>query len=172
TSTVFILLTASLTRETIAEVFTWPIISFVLVMLFIVRPLSHWLATINTELTMAEKTLASWIAPRGIVALTVSGYFANILMDDGYEGAALLTALTFALVFITVCAHGFSIGPIAKKLKLASDAPPGVLIVGASSFSIELAKSLKQFEIPVLITDESGDRLQQAADEGIQTYQD
>src|SRR5699024_5881748 len=29
TSTVFVLLTASLTRETIAEVFTWPIISFV-----------------------------------------------------------------------------------------------------------------------------------------------
>src|SRR5699024_1272657 len=58
TSTVFVLLTASLTRETIAEVFTWPIISFVLVMLFIVRPLSIWLATIKTELTIQEKTLA------------------------------------------------------------------------------------------------------------------
>jgi len=170
TSTVFILLTASLTRETIAEVFTWPIISFVLVMLFIVRPLSIWLATINTELTMAEKTLASWIAPRGIVALTVSGYFANILMDDGYEGAALLTALTFALVFITVCAHGFSIGPIAKKLKLASDAPPGVLIVGASSFSIALADALKNMDIPVLISDSSYGRLFPAISLGIETH--
>lgn len=170
TSTVFILLTASLTRETIAEVFTWPIISFVLVMLFIVRPLSIWLATIGTELTMAEKALASWIAPRGIVALTVSGYFANILIDDGYEGAALLTALTFALVFITVCAHGFSIGPIAKRLKLASDAPPGVLIVGASSFSIALADALTKLEIPVLISDSSYGRLNPAISLGIETH--
>src|SRR5699024_11429128 len=36
TSTIFILLTASLSRETIAEIFTWPIIGFVLIMLFIV----------------------------------------------------------------------------------------------------------------------------------------
>src|SRR5699024_12790450 len=93
------------TRESIAEVFTWPIISFVLVMLFIVRPLSIWLATIKTELTIQEKTLASWIAPRGIVALTVAGYFVGVLMEDGYQDAELLMTLTFALVFITVCAQ-------------------------------------------------------------------
>lgn len=171
TSTVFILLTASLTRDTIAEVFTWPIISFVLVMLFIVRPLSIWLSTIKTELTLAEKTLTSWIAPRGIVALTVAGYFANILADDGYEGAELLTALTFALVFITVCAHGFTISPLAKRLKLASDAPPGVLIIGASSFSIAFAHTLKNMDIPVLISDSSYGRLNPASHLGIQTHQ-
>src|SRR5699024_10636891 len=80
TSTIFILLTASLSRETIAEIFTWPIIGFVLIMLFIVRPLSIWISTIGTELTNKEKTLIGWIAPRGIVALTVSGYFAEILL--------------------------------------------------------------------------------------------
>src|SRR5699024_6304307 len=83
TSTVFVLLTASLTRETISEVFTWPIISFVLVMLFIVRPISIWLATIKTELTIQEKSLASWIAPMVIVALTVAEYFVGGLMEDG-----------------------------------------------------------------------------------------
>lgn len=140
TSTIFILLTASLSRETIAEIFTWPIIGFVLVMLFIVRPLSIWLSTIGTELTKQEKTLIGWVAPRGVVALTVSGYFAAILLEDGHEGAALLTTLTFALVFITVCAHGFTLRPMAKALGLANDAPPGVLIVGASSFSIAFAK--------------------------------
>src|SRR5699024_6908255 len=85
TSTVFILLTASLARETITEIFTWPIIAFVLVMLFVVRPLSIWVPTIGTELTRQEKTLIGWIAPRGIVALTVAGYFASILIEDGYE---------------------------------------------------------------------------------------
>lgn len=170
TSTVFILLTASLTRETIAEVFTWPIISFVLVMLFLVRPLSIWISTIRTELTMPEKTLVSWIAPRGVVALTVSGYFTTVLLNDGYADAELLTALTFALVFITVCAHGFSIGPLAKKLNLASNQLPGVLIVGASSFSIALAKQLKSLEIPVLISDPSRGRLSQSQTHEIDAF--
>ena len=65
TSTVFILLTASLTRETIMQIFTWPVFIFVIVMLFIVRPISIWLPTIGTELTRQEKTLIGWIAPRG-----------------------------------------------------------------------------------------------------------
>jgi len=170
TSTVFILLTASLTRETIAEVFTWPIISFVLVMLFIVRPLSIWLTTIKTELTIQEKTLAGWIAPRGIVALTVAGYFVGVLMEDGYQDAELLMTLTFALVFITVCAHGFTIGPIAKKLNLASSEPPGVVMVGASSFATALAHYLKEVGIPVLISDSSADRLKHAKDLGVNTH--
>lgn len=170
TSTIFILLTASLTRETIAEMFTWPIIGFVLVMLFIVRPLSIWLSTAGTELSNAEKILIGWIAPRGIVALSVSGYFATILLNDGYEGAAMLTALTFALVFITVCAHGFSLRPIAKALGLANDAAPGILLVRANSFSIALADYLQKINIPVLISDSSATLLQPAVKKKIPVY--
>lgn len=170
TSTIFILLTASLSRETIAEMFTWPIIGFVLVMLFIVRPLSIWLSTIGTELVNAEKALIGWIAPRGIVALSVSGYFAANLLNDGHEEAAMLTALTFALVFITVCAHGFSLRPIAKALKLANDTAPGILLVGANSFSIALAAYLKKLDLPVLISDSSTAQLQLAARKQIPTY--
>lgn len=171
TSTIFILLTSSLTRETINDVFTLPIIGFVIVMLFIVRPLSIWISTIGTELTSVEKLLIGWIAPRGIVALTVSGYFASILLEDGYEGASILIALTFALVIITVCAHGFTIGPLAKKLGLASTEPPGILIVGASSFSVALADQIKQMGVPVIIIDSSADRLRPAKMKGIRTHQ-
>src|SRR5699024_10376004 len=140
TSTVFILLTSSLSREVIGDVLTIAIIAFVIVMLFIVRPISIWIATIGTELSWKEKTLISWIAPRGIVALTVSGYFANILLDDGYKDATILTALTFALVFITVCAHGFTLRPLAEKFGLATTSRPGILIVGANDFSIAFSK--------------------------------
>ncbi|MEN2767914.1 cation:proton antiporter [Ornithinibacillus xuwenensis] len=170
TSTVFILLTASLSQETILEIFTWPILSFVLAMLFLVRPLSIWISTIGTELSVQEKTLVGWIAPRGIVALTVSGYFAELLIDDGYQHASILTSLTLALVFITVCAHGFSIGPIAKKLGLANTESTGIIIVGASSFSIAFAEHLKQLGTPVLIADTSNSRLHQARRIGIATY--
>ncbi|WP_057760730.1 cation:proton antiporter [Cytobacillus praedii] len=170
TSTIFILLTSSLTREILTDVLELPIIGFVLVMLFLVRPLSIWISTIGTELTIAEKLLIGWIAPRGIVALTVSGYFASILLEDGYEEASILIALTFALVIITVCAHGFTIGPIAKRLGLASTESPGILIVGASSFSVALADQIKQMGIPVIIIDSSGDRLCSAEMKGIRTH--
>src|SRR5690625_4064812 len=171
TSTVFILLTASLARETIAQIFTWPIISFVLIMLFVVRPLSIWLPTIGTELTNAEKTLIGWIAPRGIVALTVAGYFATILEEDGYRDATTLTALTFALVFITVCVHGFTLGPLAKKLGLSNQDSQGILIVGASSFSIALSLKLKELGVPALIVDSSRGRLLPAIKQEIDTHQ-
>ncbi|GAA0428117.1 sodium:proton antiporter [Lentibacillus halophilus] len=170
TSTIFILLTASLTRETILEVFTIPIIGFVLIMLFVVRPLSIWITTIGTELTSAEKTLISWIAPRGIVALTVSGYFTGVLVEDGYAGASILTTITFALVFITVCAHGFTLKPFSKKLNLANNEQAGVLIIGANHFSIAFAEYVKSLEIPVLIIDDSYEHLADARKKDIDTF--
>ena len=114
-SGIFVMLTASLDPQVLIEIFNPHIILYVLAMLFIVRPLSIWISTIGTELNNREKHLIGWIAPRGIVALTVSGYFATILIENGYEDAELLTALTFALVFSTVVLHGFSIGFLAKK---------------------------------------------------------
>lgn len=170
TSTVFILLTSSLTRDVIWQVLSFSIIAFVLVMLFIVRPLSIWIATIRTELTWKEKTLISWIAPRGIVALTVAGYFVGILLDDGYEEASILMALTFALVFITVCAHGFTLRPVAKKLGLATPKEPGILIVGANEFSVALAEECQQMDIPVMLIDHSYRRLSKAKEKDIPTF--
>ncbi|TRM12103.1 sodium:proton antiporter [Lentibacillus cibarius] len=170
TSTIFVLLTASLTRETILEIFTFPIIGFVLMMLLIVRPLSIWISTIGTEMSAAEKTLIGWIAPRGIVALTVAGYFASVLAEDGYAGASILMTITFALVFITVCAHGFTLGPLAKKLNLASNEQSGILIIGANHFSITFADYCQSLEIPVLMIDDSYEHLLDAKQKGINTF--
>src|SRR5690606_224799 len=66
-SSIFVMLTASLSLEVLLKILNWQIIAFVLAMLFVVRPLSIWLSTIGTDLTNQEKTLIGWIAPRGIV---------------------------------------------------------------------------------------------------------
>ncbi|MFP3441729.1 cation:proton antiporter, partial [Pantoea sp. SIMBA_133] len=63
-STIFIMLTASLSVDTLLEIFHWQILAFVLLMLFVVRPISIWLSTIGTDLSWQEKTLVGWIAPR------------------------------------------------------------------------------------------------------------
>ncbi|MGO1057521.1 cation:proton antiporter [Planococcus sp. FY231025] len=169
-SSIFVMLTASLSLEVLLEIFNWRIIAFVLTTLFIVRPLSIWLSTIGTDLTKQEKTLLGWIAPRGIVALTVSGYFASTLLEAGFEDAELLTALTFALVFSTVVAHGFTIGWLGRKLGLASSEKPGVLIVGAGRFTTMLAQTLKDLDQKVLLMDPSWGRLQKARQNGVPTF--
>ena len=169
-SAIFIMLASSLKLETIYHIFSLNIIGYVFFMMFAVRPLSIFISTIGTKLTLAEKSLVGWIAPRGIVALTVSGYFANILLEAGYEDANLLTTLTFGLVFFTVVAHGFSIGPLAKKLNLSLEGKPGVLIVGSNPFTVGLAKSFIKRDFPVLIVDTSWENLRYARNNGIPFY--
>src|SRR5699024_8972791 len=100
-SALFIMLASSLDLDNIFYIFNPHILGYVLLMMFVVRPLSIFISTIGTGLTTGEKSLVGWIAPRGIVALTVSSYFANILLEAGYEDARLLTTLTFGLVFFT-----------------------------------------------------------------------
>ncbi|HLR10529.1 MAG TPA: sodium:proton antiporter [Sporosarcina sp.] len=152
-SGIFVMLTASLSPQILKEIFSWNIILFVVAMLFVVRPLSIWVSTIGTDLNARERTLIGWIAPRGIVALTVSGYFASILKDHGYQDADMLTALTFALVFATVVLHGFTIGPLAKRLNLTTTDESGVMIVGGSRFAAEIAKSIQETGNDVMIID-------------------
>lgn len=169
-SAIFIMLTASLEVETLLQIFSPNILGYVLLMMFVVRPLSIFLSTMKTNLTLNEKVLLGWIAPRGIVALTVSSYFASILLDAGYEDADIVTSLTFALVFSTVMAHGFSIGWLAKKLGLSETGKPGALIVGSNPFTVRLADSLKRSNIPVIIVDASWGHLRLARKAGVPTY--
>lgn len=169
-SGIFIMLTASLQVETLLQIFSPNIIGYVLLMMFAVRPLSIFLSTMGTDLQLNEKALVAWIAPRGIVALTVSSYFANILGKAGYEDAGILLTLTFALVFFTVVAHGFSIGWLAKKLNLSMEGKPGTLIVGSNRFTAELAKSLMKTKSPVMIIDSSWQKLRHARNNGVPFY--
>lgn len=169
-SAIFIMLASSLKMETIIQIFNPHIIGYVLLMMFAVRPLSIFLSTIGSGLTLPEKYLVGWIAPRGIVALTVSSYFATILLDSGYKDAELLTTLTFGLVFFTVVAHGFSISPLAKRLGLSLEGNPGVIVVGSNRFTAELAKSFQKSGFPVLVVDSSWENLRYARHHGVPFY--
>jgi NhaP-type Na+/H+ or K+/H+ antiporter len=168
-SGVFIILTANLTFESF-KVLDWSVFWLLVTMLFVVRPLSVFLSTIGAGLPWKERLLVGWIAPRGIVAVAVSSIFGVALLAEGYPDAEKLIPLAFAMVFATVTLHGFTIGPLAKALGLASRERPGVLIVGASPWSIELASQLQDLEIPVMVADTSYRRLRPARLANIQTY--
>lgn len=168
-SGVFVILTASLDADVWMEL-DWRLAAFVGAMLFIVRPVSVFLSTIGTKLSMAERLMVGWIAPRGIVAVAVSGFFALKLMDLGYVDAAQLIPFSFAMVFATILAHGFSIAPLGRVLGLVSTSQPGALIVGATPWSVALAQTLRAQEIPVTIADSSWHRLRNARLADIPVY--
>lgn len=50
-STVFILITSSLTKDVLLNVLSWQLILFSLVMIVLVRPISVLLSTLGTEIT-------------------------------------------------------------------------------------------------------------------------
>ncbi|MEM8772798.1 MAG: sodium:proton antiporter [Pseudomonadota bacterium] len=168
-SGVFIILTANLTFESV-KALDWSIAWYLLAMLFIVRPLTVFISTIGAGLPFKERLLVGWIAPRGIVAVAVSSFFGAALVEAGFADAEKMIPLAFAMVFATVIAHGFSIGPLAKALGLAATERPGVLIAGASPWSIGLAAKLKEMEIPVIVADASWRRLKPARLADVPTY--
>ncbi|SJZ63333.1 cation:proton antiporter [Consotaella salsifontis] len=160
-SGLFIILTAALTREEIA-LFDWRAVLFVLAVLFVVRPLAIFIATLGTGLPWRERVLVGWIAPRGIVAVAVAGLFGASLSRYGVEDGPRMLTYTFAVVAASIVLHGFSLKPMARAFDLVAADRPGVLLVGASRFSIGLARRLKALGVPTLIADSNWSRLAEA----------
>ena len=150
-STVFILITSSLTPSVLMNVLSWKLVIFSLVMIVLVRPIAVLLSTIGTEITKKERALVAMMAPRGIVVLTVAQFFGGLFLNDNIKMASYITPVTFGLVFITVVIYGFSFTPISKMLGLASTEPPGVILVGESEFSYHLGRQLQSHGIPVMV---------------------
>ncbi|MEE9347131.1 MAG: sodium:proton antiporter [Robiginitomaculum sp.] len=166
-SGVFVILTATLTTDVMKSFFDDPrIILFVLATMFLVRPIAVFIATLFSGLKWREVLLISWIAPRGIVAVAVAGFFATELVAMGRIDGAMFVPLAFALVFATVLSSSFTVGPVAKLLGLATETSEGVLIVGANPWSLGLAKALKEMGVPVTMADTNWRRLRGARLEG------
>lgn len=168
-SGVFVILTASLTPEVIASALNWQTLFFLILMLFVARPLTVFLTTGGT-LEFREQLLVGWIAPRGIVAVAITGFFAEKLVGLGYEEAARLVPLAFAMSFATVVLHGFTLGPLARRLGLARKERPGLLIAGSNLWSLEFAKTLRELNIPIIIADNSWAKLRPAREAGLQFF--
>ncbi len=78
--------------------------------------------------------------------------------------------LVFALIVLTVTVHGATIGWLARKLGLAVAEQNGILIIGASRWSVGLAQILKDMKLSVMLADSSWSRLRPARLSGIPVY--
>ncbi len=167
----FIVLTASLQAEDLRSLPVVPTAVFVVVMFLVVRPLAVFSSTIFSDLTQTEKIFLSWVAPRGIVAASVSAVFGLRLSEAGVEDAHLLAPLIYVIIAATVTVYGLTARPLANRLALAEPNPTGLLIVGAHKVSRAIASALKkEAGVRVLLADTNYGHVSAARKEGLQIY--
>ncbi|WP_217972363.1 cation:proton antiporter [Staphylococcus xylosus] len=169
-STVFILITSSLTLEVLKSVMSWKLFIFCAIMIILVRPISILLSTVNTEISKRERAMVSMMAPRGIVVLTVAQFFGGLFIEKGTPMAEYITPVTFGLVFITVVIYGFSFLPLSKIMRISSTEPPGIIIVGESEFSFHLGAKLKSHNIPVMTFNLFSNTTQRSKELGFEVF--
>lgn len=169
-SGVFIILSATLNWEVVQN-FQFRFLFFLILLLFVVRPVTIMVALLFTRIPFRERLFIAWIAPRGIVAVAVTGLFALRLSDYGVPGAEALVPLGFGVVIATIFAHGFTAASFARWLGLDRGKGNGLLLVGANSWTIAFAEFAKQQGSEVLIADESKFALRAARRADIPVYQ-
>lgn len=119
--------------------------------ILIARPLAVAVSTIGSDLTRRERVFVAAVAPRGIVAASISSVFATELAIAGVEGAEMLVPAAFLVILGTAFFYGLGAAPLAKRLGVALPDPRGVLIVGADLVAREIAHGLKAAGVEVTV---------------------
>ncbi len=151
-SSLFILLAARLEPSDL-EYLNLSSISFLIGLLLVVRPAAVWISTMGSELTWRERIFLGSVAPRGIVAASVSSIFALRLVAEGYPQAEALIPLTFLVIIGTVIVYGLAAPPMAYRLGVAKPKPQGALIIGAHPLGEAIAKTLQEEGHRVVVVD-------------------
>lgn len=143
---------------------------FILALMLVVRPVSIYVATWGSKLSLQEKTFLAWMAPRGIVAAAISAIFALRLEQEGFADAQKLVPYTFVVIIATVTVYGLSANPVARLLKVAKPQPKGVLFLGAHSWSLDLACQLQELGLKVMVADSNWENISKARKRNLETY--
>ena len=168
-SGVFILLPATLDWATM-RAFEARFLVFLALLLFVVRPVTVMLSLLVSGVPWRERVFIAWIAPRGVVAVAITGLFAFRLEEYGVAGAEALVPLSFGVVIATIVAHGFSAQWVARRLGIDKGPGRGILLVGANRWTIALGDFLKNLGLSVTVADQSRLALRPAAERELETY--
>ncbi|MCZ6502204.1 MAG: sodium:proton antiporter [Gammaproteobacteria bacterium] len=138
--------------------------------MFIARPVSVFISSFGSELTIQERLLIAWIGPRGIVCAAVASVFAIRLVEIGAEDAEIFVPLAFLIIIGTVVLQSTTAKYVAHWLGVRDPAPSGFLIVGGSRVGRMLAEALHEQDLRVLVADSDWENISQARMGGVETY--
>jgi NhaP-type Na+/H+ or K+/H+ antiporter len=170
-SSLFLILTARLSFQQLS-LLNVPDWVFVALLIVIVRPAAVSLSTLGSGIKKAERLFLIWMAPRGIVAAAVVSVFVLRLGEAGFSGTERLLSLTFQTIMGTVFFYGLTAPFVARRLRLASSDPQGVLIAGAQKWAREIAAVLKEEGFQVALVDSNHDNISAARSDGFKAYYD
>lgn len=166
---IFIILSASINLQVWNEL-TWQHYVLIFSFSFLIRPIAIYISTIKSEMRLNEKILVGMYGPRGIVAASIAGVIGEQMLEEGLIEGRFVVPIIFSVILVTVIVHGLWLKPLSKFLNLTNIGEHGIVIVGASDWSIQLARFIKELKFPVLITDTSWYQLAQARYQGIETH--
>ncbi|MFK7899205.1 MAG: cation:proton antiporter [Cyclobacteriaceae bacterium] len=177
-SVLFIMLSARIDMEDIQLLGLRSIILFIVVV-YLLRPLSIFLSSFKSKLSINEKLFLSWISPRGIVAAGVASIFtiriiaskSEFITAAEREDAELILPLTFLIIIGTVIIQGATAKKMAKTLNVIEKQPNGILFIGADEMTRMIALFMKKLDIPILLSDTSQENIRSAKVLGLETYQ-
>lgn len=160
-SSLFIILSARLEIATLTAL-NWRIFIFIFFMMLIVRPLSVLASSYGSPLSWKERAFIAWMAPRGIVAASVTSIFSLRLAETGHPQAELLVPIIFAVIVATCALYGLTALPLARRLGLTPTDVKGVLIIGAHAWAREIGLALQNVQQKVMLIDTNFDNVQAA----------
>jgi NhaP-type Na+/H+ or K+/H+ antiporter/Trk K+ transport system NAD-binding subunit len=161
----FVLLAADVRLSDVA-LLGWAGVGVVAALVFVVRPLVVWISTAGSVLTIRERALIAWVAPRGIVAAAVASVTAVALESNGMAGGTELRALVFLTICFTVVLAGLTAGPVAQLLGQRLPNRDSVAILGVEGLSLALAGELRDAGKTVIFLDSNPQSCRRAEEAG------
>jgi NhaP-type Na+/H+ or K+/H+ antiporter len=169
-SSLFIVLAARLQLAQLLSILNLGSLFFLLALLLVVRPAAVALASIRSGLRWRERIFLAWMAPRGIVAASVSAIFAQRLVSAGYAQGALLAPITFMVIIWTVVIYGFTATSVARWLRVSQPTPRGFLLLGAQNWARAIGSALQAEGLPILLIGANPSDLAEAQAAGLPIY--
>ena len=168
-SVLFILLSADLS---IASIFAlgWGSLFTVCVLMFVVRPISVGVCTLNSDLNWRQKLFLSWIAPRGIVSASVASLFSIFLTQRGINGGDSIKALVFLTIIMTVVCQGLTARWVASWLQITSKEATGALIVGCNPLGLLIARLFQERGEDVAMIDTDPEACEKASGQNLRVF--
>lgn len=168
-SSLFIVLAARIDLSAFLQL-GFPVVILLILVMFLVRPLTVFISSFNSKLTLSEKVMLCWIAPRGIVAAAISSLFVLKLASYDLKGTQLLVPLVFVIIVGTVFIQSLGAKAIANKLGVSEPQPNGVFIVGGNEMALIIAESLASNDFSVTVANTNFEIIKKARMLGLNTY--
>lgn len=169
-SVLFILLAADLS---IASVFAlgWGSLISVIVLMFVIRPLSVSVCTLKSGMNWRQKLFVAWVAPKGIVSASVASLFAILLTNEGINGGDSIKALVFLTIMMTVFIQGLTAKWVAKGLRITLDKATGAVIVGCNPLGRLIGRLFQEQGESVVMIDTDEEACHKAQEDNLPVFQ-